>query len=142
MGDQLAAVLWAQEAEAEAVAYPSLEVHGSALVELSRRLGDPVVWPLGPAGERIAGAASLISKGHLRVRNWNHQVRDERVLLFAVVSLTPLPLFAAARLAADSGAGWIAACGIRVEGLEETGLGPLSIYYPVTEAVLTGAGTV
>lgn len=140
VGDGLAAVLGAQEAEAEAVRFPALEAHASALIALDQDLGDPVVWPVGAAAERIAGAATLMSGGRIRVREWNSEVRGERVLVFAVVALTPFSLFAAAHQALNMGADAVQACGLRIEGFEDTGLGPLTSFHAVSGDVFSAAG--
>ena len=139
VGDGLTALLEAQDFEAAAVQFPALEAHASALIALGRRLDDPVIWPVGVAAERIAGAASLISGGGIRLREWNSEVRGERVVIFAVVSLTPLTLFAAARHALNMGAVAVEACGLRIEGLDDTGLGPLANFHVVSGYLLAGA---
>lgn len=140
VGDGLAALLAAQEAEAEAVRFPALEEHASALIALDRELGDPVVWPVGAAAERITGAATLMSEGRIRVREWNSEVRGERVLVFAVTALTPVSLFAAAQQALNMGADTVHGCGLRIGGFGETGLGPLTSFHVVHAIVLSGAG--
>ncbi len=140
VGDGLAALLGAQEAEAEAIRFPALEKHASALIALDRELGDPVVWPVGAAAERIAGAATLLSGGRIRVREWNSEVRGERVLVFAVVALTPLSIFAAAQQALNMGADAVQACGLRIEGFDDTSLGPLTSFHAVPEGVLSRVG--
>jgi|SRR5665213_725355 len=139
-GDGLVALLVAQEAEAEAVRFPALEEHAIALIALGNDLGDPVVWPVGAAAERIAGAATLMSGGRIRVREWNSDVRGERVLVFAVVALTPVSLFAAAQQALNMGADAVQGCGIRIEGFDDTGLGPLTSFHAVPAGALSGVG--
>ena len=139
IGDQLAALLWAQEAEAQAVRFPAIEAHAVALVALGQRLNDPVIWPVGAAAERIAGAATLMSSGSTRVREWNSEVRGERVLVFSVAALTPLALFAAAVCALSMGAESVEACGVHVDGVG-TDLGPLAAFHEVSGRLLTGVG--
>jgi hypothetical protein len=132
IGNGLAALLGAQDVEVAATQFPAIEAHAAALVTLGQRLGDPVIWPIGAAAERIAGAATLISAGGVRLREWNTTVRGQRVLIFVVVALTPLSLFAGARQALNMGAVAVDACGLRVDGLEGAGLGPLANLHVVS----------
>jgi hypothetical protein len=84
--------------------YPELSTYASSLVMLSEELGSPVVWPVGDAAERLAGAAVLASEGELRVRGWVDDMRGERVLLITVAAVTPLGLVEAAKEARTIGA--------------------------------------
>jgi hypothetical protein len=139
IGEGLAALLSAQAAEAETVGYPALECHAQRLVALCEELDSPVVWPVGPAAERIAGAATLLSSGDLRVRAWSGDVRGEQVLVFAAIELSPLSLLAAATQALNMGAASVAGCGIHVRGLTASGIGPLASYHEVRDRQLTTA---
>jgi phosphoribosylpyrophosphate synthetase len=139
-GDGLRALLEAQGQDAAAVTFPALEVHAAALISLGRRWNNPIVWPVGSAAERIAGAAALLSSGELRLREWNRDVQGERVLIFTVVAVTPLALIAAAQQALNMGAASVEACGVHVEHLSATGLGPLANLHALAGAVLAGTG--
>ena len=139
IGHGLAALLEAQDVEVAATLFPAIEANATALVSLGRRLGDPVIWPVGAAAERIAGAATLISAGDIRTRGWNSTVGGQRVLIFVVVALTPLSLFAAARQALNMGAVAVDACGLRVDRLKGYGLGPLASLHIISGDCLVTA---
>jgi hypothetical protein len=124
--------------EADAVDFPALQSNSLGLIELSRSLGNPIVWPVGAAAERIVGAAMLKSTGDLRARAWNREVRGERVLVFATVALTPLTLVAAARQALCMGAIAVEACGIHVEALQEIDLSPVTRLHQVPQGLSDG----
>ena len=129
--------------EVAATEFPAIEANAAALVSLGHRLGDPVIWPVGSAAERIAGAATLISAGGIRAREWNSTVGGQRVLVFVVVALTPLSLFTAARQALNMGAVAVDACGLRVDGLVGIGLGPLASLHVVSgDRLMTAASIV
>jgi hypothetical protein len=118
VGPGLGEIIAAQRDDDAAVRYPQLAEHARALAELSRDLDDPLVWPIGIAAERLAGAAVVLSAGEVRTRGWNTDVTAQRVLLLAVTAVTSMSLVEAARHARELGAEEIYACGIRVQGLE------------------------
>jgi hypothetical protein len=89
-----------------------------SLAALCEDMGSPLVWPVGEAAERLAGAAVLASEGDTRVRGWTDDVRGERVLLATVAAVSPLGLIAAAEHARAMGAAEVHACGIEVAGLD------------------------
>jgi hypothetical protein len=112
--------------QAEAVtSYPSLAALADALADRCRELDAPLVWPVGGAAERVAGAAVLSSEGEVRVRGWVDGVAGETVLLVAVAHVSPLELVAAAGHATAMGADQVHACGVEVAGLNADELGPV-----------------
>lgn len=117
LGPALCEVLAAQREDDEAVGYGQLERHAMALSELSSKLGDPIVWPVGPAAERIAGAATILGGGNLRVRGGTTDLTAQRVLILAVAAVTPLPLLQAAGRARALGAAEVLGCGVRIQGI-------------------------
>ncbi len=130
-GPGLAEVLATQSFDEQAVGYPQLERYAHALAKLCRELSYPLVWPVGPAAERLAGAAVIVSRGRIRPRGWTVSLRGERVLLVTVSSITPLPLFAAADQATLLGVAEVLACGVCVQGLEHA-LWPRPVaYFPL-----------
>lgn len=114
-GPLLAGLLEAQRRDEAAVQYPMIEQIAEALVGCARDRG-AIIWPVGSAAERIAGAAILLAEGELRVADWNRRLDGERVLVFAVSGTTPLSLAAAAAQVRSMGAVEVHACGIDVHG--------------------------
>jgi hypothetical protein len=119
-GPLLTGLLAAQDRDAEAVAYPAIEQIAEALVARAQDL-HAVVWPVGRAAERVAGAAILLVEGDLAVGAWNSRLDGERVLLFTVSGTTPLSLAAAAAQVRSMGATEVHACGVHVVGGADSG---------------------
>lgn len=117
-GQGLLRVLGAQRVGSELVRFPDLERLACALVTLSRDLGDPIVWPTGSDAEQLAGAATLLSRGEVRVLSSSDDLIGERVLVMTVAALTALPLLIAADRAKLRGAAEVYGCGVRVDDLE------------------------
>lgn len=118
VGSALMGLLNAQEEDDALVQHDRLENLARSLVQLSDSLGSPLVWPVGPAAERIAGASVVLSRGAVRVRGWNTEICGEHVLVVATALLTNRPILAAARQAELLGASGVFACGVNVEGVE------------------------
>ena len=114
-GPLLEELLEAQSLEAAAVSYPAIEGTAAALIARAQQL-DAVVWPVGGAAERIAGAAALLAEGEIEIGVWNTRLDGERVLLFAVAGATPLSLVAAAAQVRSMGATEVHACGVEIAG--------------------------
>lgn len=112
-GPLLRALLDAHRLEADAVSYPEIQYFASALASHAHEL-EAIVWPVGPAAERVAGGATLIAQGELEIGTWNSRLDGRRVLLFAVAGTSPLSLVAAAAQVRSMGAGEVHACGIDV----------------------------
>jgi hypothetical protein len=106
----------AQREDDEAAQHPQLESYGNALAKICHDLGYPTVWPVGPAAERLAGAAMILSQGKVHARGWNTDMTAKRVLLVTVTAVTPLPLLTAAHHARSLGAAEVYSCGVRVQG--------------------------
>jgi hypothetical protein len=117
-GPLLTNLISAHRTAERVTAYPELYSYASSLVALCEDMGSPVVWPVGDAAERLAGAAVLASEGEVRVRGWTDDVRGERVLLATVAAVTPLGLVEAAKQARAMGASEVHAFGIDVPGLD------------------------
>src|SRR5438105_4343677 len=111
-GPLLTGVFRAQGLDEVASSYPAIEAHAAAVVDATARLGDPLVWPVDAVGERLAGAATVVGQGHVRVRGWSSPIVGERVLLLAGALVTPLPLLAVAEQARLLGAVEIFACAL------------------------------
>ena len=118
-GPLLAQLLEAQRRDEEAVGYQMIERIAEAVIERAHDLR-AVVWPVGPAAERVAGAAVLLAAGDLTVGMWNSRLDDERVLLFAVSGTTPLSLTVAAAQVRSMGAAEVHACGVDVAGANDS----------------------
>lgn len=133
VGPALEEIRAAQREDDEAAQHPQLKSYATALAKMCRDLGDPVVWPVGPPAERLAGAAVILSGGEVFARGWTTDITGKRVLLVTVTAVTPLPLLAAAERARRLGATEIYSCGVRVEGLRSDELPEtLDAYIPLT----------
>jgi hypothetical protein len=129
VGPALGELLRSQQEEEDALAYPRLKGYAAALGELSRRLGLPMVWPVGVAAERLAGAAVIESAGGIRIRGWNDDLCGDRVLLLGGVAVSPLGLYAAAEQAKCFGVREVMATGIRVDGIDASG--SIDAFFPL-----------
>jgi hypothetical protein len=118
-GPLLAELLEAQRREEKLVAYPLVEQVAQALIARAAELGGPLIWPVGGAAERVAGAAVVVSAGTIRVAGWNLPVNGDEVLLFTVAATTPLGLLAAAEEVKRLGARSVHACGVDVAGITD-----------------------
>lgn len=132
IGSSLGELLAAQQDDDDALLYPSLQAYAGAVAELCQRLRSPMVWPVGPTAERLAGAAVVESCGGVRLRGWNDDLSGERVLLLAGAAVTPLGLYAAAEQARRLGVSEVMAAGIRVAGVEARG--SIDHFFPLEAA--------
>jgi hypothetical protein len=132
IGPALGELLEAQQEEDDALAYPHLIAYAAALSELCRQLRSPMVWPVGSAAERLAGAALVESRGGVRLRGWNDDLSGERVLLLAGAAVSPLGLYAGAEQARCFGAREVMATGIRVDGVDISG--SIDAFFPLEAA--------
>jgi hypothetical protein len=117
VGPLLRLVIATQDEAFRATEYPAILTYAKRLVALASSLGNPVIWPVGEAAERLAGSAIVVGRGRPRVRNWSGYLREESVLLVCVAAATPLPLRAAAEQARALGAKRVDACGVSVCGI-------------------------
>jgi hypothetical protein len=139
VGPALDEVRTAQREDDEAAQHPQLESYGNALAKMCHDLGYPTVWPVGPAAERLAGAAMILSRGKVHARGWNTEITAKRVLLVTVTAVTPLPLVAAAQHARSLGAAEVYSCGVRVHGLRPDEVPKiLNAYIPLTTEQAVG----
>jgi hypothetical protein len=118
LGSLLEEVLGAQRM-AERIVGDSAALRDAAhaIVEHSRALGSPIVWPVGEAANRLAGAATLLGAGDVRTRGWTDELNGECVLLLAVADVTLLALRQAARHACELGAVEVHGCRVALGGL-------------------------
>jgi hypothetical protein len=117
-GPALRHLIEIQRANEDATTFPRIAALAAALIDLSDDLGAPLVWPVGEAAQRLAGASVLKSEGEIRVRGWTDDIRGERVLLMTVAAVSPLELVEAAKHARALGASEVHACGADVAGLD------------------------
>lgn len=115
MGPLLAELQDARRVELVAMAPGSLEALASALVRAANA-GErqPVIWPIGAAAERIAGAAMLIGAGSLEVWSGHERLDGREVLLVGVAHVASSAFCLAASHAGALGAAGISACGYMV----------------------------
>jgi hypothetical protein len=117
-GPGLIQLLNAQQAEDDLLSPPSLGDAAQALVLLQARIGGkPVIWPVGPGGERLVGAATLLGGRDFMVRRNRDGVYGRRVLLVCPVLVTSLPLMDASGHARALGAKWVAGCAVHAGGI-------------------------
>lgn len=131
-GPLLTALIAAHRTAEQITAYPQLSSYASRLAALCEDMGSPLVWPVGEAAERLAGAAVLESEGEVRVRGWTDDITGERVLLITVAAVTPFALVQAAYHARSMGAVEVHACGAVVAGLDAEALGIYDSYAELT----------
>jgi hypothetical protein len=134
IGPMLRQVLEMQRRDEELTSHPRLQSYGAQLVELCKRRGDPLVWPVGEAAHRLAGAAALLSGGRVRLRGWSDDVVRQSVLLLCPFAATPLGVLAAARQARAMGASRVDACGIEVHGAHDGHGDVLGSYFSLEPA--------
>jgi hypothetical protein len=115
-GPLLKRLVQAEKFEQEVVGHEQIEAIADALAQTAAELRDCLVWPVGPAAERVAGVLTARTRGAVLVGGWNTCVEGRRVLLFAVAALTPLPLETAARQLRSRGAAEVHACAIHLDG--------------------------
>lgn len=118
-GPLLEAVLSAQRGDEEATSHPLLAEYARRVVALSQRLGNPVLWPVGPAAERLAGAAAVTGEGAVHVRGWSSSLPATNVLLIATVATSPIELLVAGSHARALDAASLHACAIDIAGIED-----------------------
>src|SRR4051794_26221560 len=82
-GPLLTGLVAAQRRDEAALTYPLINDYARAVDVCACRLGGPLVWPVDTFGERLAGAAVLVSAGRVRVRGWTDPVTHNSVLLVA-----------------------------------------------------------
>lgn len=137
IGPALEDVLRMQRQDDDVFAAPNLEIQATAVARLCHDMGDPLLWPVGPAAERLSGAAALAGDGAVRVRGWMTDIEGEHVLLITLHSLTPLPLLQAAEQARRLGAAEVHACAIHLDGAVD----PMFSEAIDAYHLLSGAGT-
>jgi hypothetical protein len=119
MGPLLREVINAQRVDESVVgSCTSLSGFADALARRCRDLASPLVWPIGDAAERLAGAAIIVSGGGVRVRGWTDEIPGERVLLLAVAAVTPISILRAGARARALGAAEVHVCGVELVGLD------------------------
>lgn len=121
-GPLLQGVLDAQAADDAAVTYPAIAVWVDAVLGAVDALGGPVLWPVGFAAERVAGAVVLAGAGRVRVWSGRDRIDGERVAILALNLVGSVPVRQAARAARALGASGIDACVGSVEDLDLVGL--------------------
>lgn len=113
VGPLLKQVLGAQRAAERIVGDRVALRRGAELImERWHDLGAPILWPVGEAAERLAGAVVLAGASEIRLRGWTDDVRGQPVLLFAVADVATLALQNAARHARHLGATEVHACAV------------------------------
>ena len=118
-GPLLSRLLEAQAVEAEAVGYPALSTCAAQVVGRAREIADCLVWPVGAAAERVAGAATMASKGDVEMATWNSEVEGRRVLVILVAGVSTLSLEGAIAQLRRRGAIEVHGCGVAVAGASE-----------------------
>lgn len=120
-GPLLAGLLDVHKMNEEALEGPQLERLAAALVTRCCDLGRPLIWPVGDAATRLAGAAVLVAKGDIKIRGWVDDIRGTPVLLASLAAATPLEMVDAARHARALGASAVHAFGWNVADMSSPG---------------------
>lgn len=115
-GPLLGRLVEAQRLEEEVVGHEQIEAIADAVADQASRLCECLVWPVGAAAERVAGVLTARTRGAVAVGAWNTPVDGRRVLLFAVVALTPLTLENTAEQLRSRGAAEVHACAVHLDG--------------------------
>jgi hypothetical protein len=117
-GPLLTRLLEAQAEADRAVAFPAIEGFAARLVKVIEQLDSPLLWPVDPAAHQLAGAATLVGRGRVRVRvrPQGSSVETDRVLVLAGVAVSPLTILDAAIQARRFGAEEVFAAAIRIDG--------------------------
>jgi hypothetical protein len=118
VGPLLRELIATQQAKEQALRFPQIRALASELVRHCHDLDLPLLWPIGQAGERLAGASIVVAEGDLRLRGWSDDIRGERVLLMAVAETTPMSMVEGATHARSLGAVEVHACALQVVGFE------------------------
>jgi hypothetical protein len=118
-GPLLSRLLEAQAVEAQTVAHPELRSCAEQVVDRARDIPDCLVWPVGAAAERVAGAVTLLSQGEVETGTWNSEVEGRLVLAILVAGVSTLSLEAAVAQLRRRGALEVHGCGVTVEGAAE-----------------------
>jgi hypothetical protein len=118
-GPLLIQLLEAQRREEELVAFPLIETVADAVLAVAQRNRRCLIWPMGPAAERIVGVLEVRSHGAVDVSAWNTPVSNRAILLFGTVAASPLELQTAAERLLSRGAAEVHACAVDVPGAEE-----------------------
>lgn len=114
----LGALVEAHRVAESITSFPELPAYACALTARCQELDRPLVWPVGDAAQRLAGAAVLSSEGEVQLRGWANPIAGERILLVAVAAVSPLELVQTAGHARAMGAAEVHACGVAVAGLD------------------------
>lgn len=138
IGPLLAETIELQHRDEVATSYPAVESYAARLASLCETHGNPLVWPVGAAAERLAGAAALVGKGRVRVRGWSDDVAGERILILCTAVATPLGLRAAATQARALGAKAVDGCAIELSGVDHDALADVLDSYSSLEAGSSG----
>lgn len=118
-GPLLSRLLDAQALEARTVIYPALSACAEQVIGRVSELAGCILWPVGAAAERVAGAVTVVSKGKVETGTWNSEVDRRRVLVILVAGVSTLSLEAAIGQLRRRGALEVHGCGVAVEGAAE-----------------------
>jgi hypothetical protein len=113
-GPLLTGLLEAQRREEEIVGHRLIGAVADAVIRCATDLGDCLIWPVGSAAERVAGAVTAVGEGAVKVGAWNAPVQGCRLLLVQVAAVSPLELESAADQLRMRGALEVHACGVDV----------------------------
>lgn len=90
LGPLLQETLQAEARASASVRYPSIEWAARAVIEAAKRMADPLLWPVGDEGQRLVGAAEILSRGRFDALSWGTAVAGRVVLLVAPVGVSGL----------------------------------------------------
>jgi hypothetical protein len=117
-GPLLSGLLKAQRREEQLVQYPGIEQLAAELVAAVEAIEGCLLWPVGSAAERLAGAATLHSRGAVDVAASNTPVAGRQVVLVGLVAVSPIVFEAVGEVLRRRGATAVHACAVDVVGLD------------------------
>lgn len=118
VGPLLNEVLLAQDADEQMLRFPAFARWVEAVVGAAGELGVPVLWPVGPVAQQLAGGAVLASAGQVSVWSGHSGLDGQPVALLAVNLVSPIPVRHAIRTARSLGAGRVVLIAHAVAGVE------------------------
>lgn len=113
-GPLLTRLIEAQRTAEGLLSYPSVQEAADALVRHCKAHRWPLLWPAGPAAERLVGAAILAGAGRVRARGWTDPVDGQSVLVVDVGAVTAQSILQCADHARALGASEVCGCGLNL----------------------------
>ena len=118
VGPLLREVFKAQANDDAVLRHTQIGSYAKALIDVCQDLNYPLVWPVGAAAERLAGAATMLADGQIQVWDRHSTVDGNPVLLVALNLVGSLVIETEMKAARGAGANRVYVCAVSVPGLE------------------------